>query len=657
MKTFYAACFCFSFFASIASFSQSDVLKWSKLSEKEINLTSTPLDSNATAIILGEYQNIKVQYGYILMQTHLRIKILNKNGLSHADITLPYYVKNDLENITSVKAHTINILPGGKIEKTEISNSDIFTVDLNENWKAKRFTLPAVKEGSIIEYISIKSSQDYLSLDEWYFQKELPVLYSEIEVIHPTELEYSTLMSGHKLTSKYKGVSTNKFVLTDLPPKEPQIFVYNIDNYAEKIKFQLVSYMKRDDYDRSLQTVNVLESWAKLSEEVSNGSEYLSYGRENKHYEEVLGKLEIQEKAPIEKIEVVYDFVTHNCNWNERNSIYNSQKSSSFIESKIGNTADINLYLVNLLKAAGIEAYPVLISTRSNGNITKLFPLLSQFNRMIAVAILPNGNFFMNAASEEGSFRFPGQNDFVDEGFVIRKDNPDWMKMNIDHKSKQMYLIEVNFDDQGFPEYRISSQYDGYDAQGMRLGLRKSDNQFIYDQLKNKNITKMDTAVIENQTVLARPLKINYTIKSGETCAVNESLMYFDPFIFDEFQKNPFNEERKNYPIELPYENTFNQIMTINFPTGFEVVGMPRSELFTLPSGMGKFQYSTRLLDASAQINMKVEFPVRVMNREMNDNMKEFYDILIEKINEQIVLKRITSDQPYSNPEKSQESH
>ncbi|MDZ7606538.1 MAG: hypothetical protein U5K79_13335 [Cyclobacteriaceae bacterium] len=146
---------------------------------------------------------------------------------------------------------------------------------------------------------------------------------------------------------------------------------------------------------------------------------------------------------------------------------------------------------------------------------------------------------------------------------------------------------------------------------------------------------------MKTRLILSKPLKINYTIKSGESCAVNESLMYFDPFIFDEFQSNPFNEDRKNYPIELPYENTFNQIMTINIPAGFEVVGMPRSELFMLPSNMAKFQYTTRLLDASIQINVKVEFPVRIMAQEMNKNMKEFYGILIEKINEQIVLKRI----------------
>ncbi len=657
MKSLLAACFFISFFSPFMGLSQSDVLKWSKLSEAEMNLKITKLDSSASAVILGEYQNINVQYGHIIIQTHVRLKILNRNGLEHADVTLPYYVKDELEKITSVKAQTINILPGGKLEKTEIKGSEVFTIDINENWKAKKFTFPSVKEESIIEYISLKTTKDYLSLDEWYFQKELPVLYSELEVVFPDDLVYSSLMSGNKLAAKYRNVITNKFVLTDLAPKKPQVFVYDIDNYAEKIKFQLVSYKKFDEASRTYKEESVLGSWADLSREVSDGSEYLSFGRENKHYEEVLEKLEVQDKSPVEKLEIIYDYVGRNCNWNERNAIYNSQKASAFIEGKIGNTADINLYLVSLLKAAGIEAYPVLISTRSNGNITKLFPLLSQFNRMIAVAVLSNGQFFMNAASEEGSFRFPGQNDFVDEGFVIRKDNPDWMKMNIDHKSKQLYLIEVHFDDQGFPEYKVSSQYDGYDAQGMRLGIRKSGNQFIYDQLKNKNIAKLDTAVIENQNSLSRPLKVNYSIKSGESCAVNESLMYFDPFIFDEFQSNPFNEDRKNYPIELPYENTFNQIMTINIPNGFEVVGMPRSELFSLPSNMGKFQYTTRLLDASIQINMKVEFPVRVLTREMNKNMKEFYDILIEKINEQIVLKRINSDQPDSDPGKSSESH
>lgn len=619
---------------------QSDVMKWSKLSDKEINLTSTPLDSSASAVILGEYCLIKVSYSGIIIQNHVRVKILNRNGLGQADISLPYYFKDDVERITAVKAQTINILPGGKIEKVEMKSSAEFTVDINENWKAKQFTFPAVKEGSIIEYISTKTSKNYYHLDEWYFQKDLPVLYSELEVIFPDELVYSSLFYGNRLAAKYKNVTTNKFVLTDLPPKKPQTFVYNIDNYVEKIKFQLVSYEKYDEISHSSKNVNVLESWAKLCEEVRDGSDYLSYEREDKHYAEVLGKLQIQDKAPIEKLERIYDYVHKQFFWTERNSIYNSKKASAFIEDKNGNTADINLYLVNLLKATGIEASPVLISTRSNGNITKLFPLLSQFNRMIAMATVSGGNYFMNAASSEGTYRFPGQNDFVDEGFVIRKENPDWVKMTIDHKSKSMALVEVSFDEIGYPTYNISTQYDGYDAQGFRNGLSKEGNQFIYNQLKNKNVEKLDTAKIENQDVTSKPLKISYSIKAGESSAVDESLIYFDPFLLDEFQSNPFNQERKNYPIELPYENSFTLIETINIPKGYEVVGMPKSETFVLPSNMAKFQYTTRLLDTSLQINIKVEFPVRIMNAVMNENMKEFYDVLIEKINEQVVLKK-----------------
>ncbi|MDZ7606540.1 MAG: hypothetical protein U5K79_13345 [Cyclobacteriaceae bacterium] len=148
MKSLHATCLIIGLFSTFHAFSQSDVLKWSKLSEAEINLQITKLDSSASAVILGECQSINVQYGNIIMQNHVRLKILNRNGLEHANVTLPYYIKDDLEKITSVKAQTINILPGGKLEKTEIKGSEVFTIDVNENWKAKKFTFPAVKEGS-----------------------------------------------------------------------------------------------------------------------------------------------------------------------------------------------------------------------------------------------------------------------------------------------------------------------------------------------------------------------------------------------------------------------------------------------------------------------------------------------------------------------------
>ena len=45
-----------------------------------------------------------------------------------------------------------------------------------------------------------------------------------------------------------------------------------------------------------------------------------------------------------------------------------------------GNSADINLIILNLLRKAGIPCSPILVSTRNNGQVDEKFLSLSQFN-------------------------------------------------------------------------------------------------------------------------------------------------------------------------------------------------------------------------------------------------------------------------------------
>jgi hypothetical protein len=45
-----------------------------------------------------------------------------------------------------------------------------------------------------------------------------------------------------------------------------------------------------------------------------------------------------------------------------------------------GNSADINILLVNLLNKLAITSYPVILSTRDNGTLSPFYPSRSRLN-------------------------------------------------------------------------------------------------------------------------------------------------------------------------------------------------------------------------------------------------------------------------------------
>jgi hypothetical protein len=65
-------------------------------------------------------------------------------------------------------------------------------------------------------------------------------------------------------------------------------------------------------------------------------------------------------------------------------------KALKAYKDKTGNVAEINLMLTAMLRYAGLNANPVLVSTRSNG--IAMFPNRTAFNYVIA-AVENGGNY------------------------------------------------------------------------------------------------------------------------------------------------------------------------------------------------------------------------------------------------------------------------
>ena len=56
-----------------------------------------------------------------------------------------------------------------------------------------------------------------------------------------------------------------------------------------------------------------------------------------------------------------------------------------FLKTRQGNVAEINLLLTAMLRKAGIEADPMILSTRDNGIANTSYPLISEYNYVICV--------------------------------------------------------------------------------------------------------------------------------------------------------------------------------------------------------------------------------------------------------------------------------
>src|SRR5690606_12665800 len=99
-------------------------------------------------------------------------------------------------------------------------------------------------------------------------------------------------------------------------------------------------------------------------------------------------KVVVNKNTDSEKTEAIFDFVKNRMTWNERYGYDTRDGVEKAYANRTGNVAEINLMLVAMLRMAGLEANPVLLSTRKNGKAP--FPSRMRLNYVIASVMVDN---------------------------------------------------------------------------------------------------------------------------------------------------------------------------------------------------------------------------------------------------------------------------
>jgi hypothetical protein len=109
------------------------------------------------------------------------------------------------------------------------------------------------------------------------------------------------------------------------------------------------------------------------------------------------------------------------------------------LETKTGNAAEINLFLVMMLREAGIKADPLTISTVSNGFINIASPNVSNMNFVIAAVQTKDGFHLYDATSKQSSIDQLPPRDWNQFGILMNKDKVQQLSM-INAKTSFTYL-------------------------------------------------------------------------------------------------------------------------------------------------------------------------------------------------------------------------
>lgn len=638
-------------FSTIGIKAQEYNTKFGKVSQEEMDLKACPFDTMAEAMVLHDigylsFEIIGEKY-QTLFERRMRIKVFKKAGLNQAEMSIPIYKgSSGSEKLLQVKGITYNMV-NGEIVETSLSMKNAYEEKASEHWYNKKFAMPDVKEGSVFEISYKITSPYYTFLPTWRFQSVIPVRLSEYTMKVSPHFDYAQIMRGEGKLSDYQKYSDGgtptminnityhdmiyKFTMNDVPAFKDEPFITSYNDYVRKIDFQLASIM----YSNGEREI-ILSTWKKVCEQLieneSFGTYIKTWQRQGKNIIESLG---IDPLTPLDKVQRISQYVKSNVIFNGNESLFATKSQSKVAEEKTGNSADINLMALGLMKAAGFEAYPVILSTRDHGKLQTLYPFVDAFNYVITLVNVDSVMYLVDATDPLSKFNEIPPNCLNELGYIVRDENPDWINFQSMGMSEKKYEIDIlpkpEIDSLDV-NYKITST--GYEALDHRKRF-KLDYEGLAKDLIGDNYLSYDSIQSTNLTDINEPFMLAY--KKPEYIEKVENKLIINPFCGSVLTENPFKETVRVHPIDFNYKWSKSYSVNIKIPKGYRLLSKP--ENLVMNNKIVRIVYAVTNNDPEVLVVTGLyQFKKDVYGAEDYQQIKDYYNAIVSKFNEKIVL-------------------
>ena len=618
------------------------------VSPEELAMKEYSPDKSAEAVVLSDIGKsffVESEGSFdVVFERTTRIKILTEAGIKWGEVDIPFYHEGDIyEKVFEVQANTYN-LDNGTLKKTPVNVSSIYVEKENNFWSLSKFVMPEVHAGSVIEYKYKILSQYVFNLRNWEFQWRIPVKYSEYCVSMIPFYSYSWLLQGagkfSTHTSKEDASTRNygssqyhdnieQFIMTDVPAFRGEEYITSINDYIIKIDFQLAKI-----YYPNGGTKDIITTWPALIDDLTKDENFGKYvTKSQKTAAKILNNDSLLKKSAEEKYEYVMNLVKRNFSWDKVNSKYASKSTDKLIKDKFGNSAELNLFTIGLMNAAGIESYPVLISTRENGKIKYNYPYLHFFNYVLISSKI-NGNTIISDVTEPLC-----KNDMIpprcinDKGLLICKGKEEWISLQCSLISEQKtdFTIKLTGSD---TEARIISSLTGYQALAYRKVYGSKDSLLKSSFIKNGYNMNDNKVTISNPYNIKQPYIYECTLWNP-TEAINNKI-YISPFLAEPLSNNILTQSSRTYPIDMIYPSKKTYTSAITIPDGYTVDFLPAEDKVT--NDLFDLDYSAVSDGKKINITFSYTFKSSVYAPSNYSKIKYYFSEIVKKGNEKVVL-------------------
>ena len=643
--------------ASSACFALGRNTKMGKPTQEELTMTTYTPDEEAEAVVLHSWRDVRYEMraGGMQLVTHVqkRIKVLKEDGKRKGDVEIIIYnVEGGKRDVLSgLKGATYN-LEDGKIIKSKLSADLKNEQRLNRYNVVKKFSMPNVVVGSILEYEYDIVSDIISFIEPWYAQEDIPVFFTEYDVEVPEWFTFRSdesgrfplkhINTGTNFTAIVKGstlsasATKDHFEGNELPRIKKDDYIYCLNDYCTKVIKDFTCYSIPGYIYKSYN-----QDWKEELMDLMT-SDFGSLCKKNDPFDgKVIAQIQWPEGFSLkQKVDSLRNILWSKYSWNESYSMQ-AKDVRNLNREMSGNSSTLNFALLNMLNDAGLHAYPVVMSSRSNGRLPRI-PNLRFLNAMTLYVESPSDSsyVYVDAASKDYPVGCIPSDMLVADAFVLYPETKQFTVKDLRKacKGSENKSTKIIIENEGLMTGQHTAYRRGLESAQFRRKYKRanneeefiqkiaSDNDIEITDYQLKNLNNSQDAIVEIYS-FSRQLDIE-----GDH-------IYVNPFIgFN--RDSPFKDEKRDLPIEFSNVWTERQTIEIEIPEKYEVEELPHNLNLQMPDGNLSARISIKSIGQKVQIIYYLNLTTMFYDVMDYPALREFFNMLEQACNSKLVLKK-----------------
>ncbi len=606
-------------------------------------MTGEPLAPGAPAIILyREVQrddcgitchspNVGLMSVDRFEENYFRIKILTEEGRKYANVEIP--LPEEVGTIHSVNARTIR--PDGSIvnftgqvfEKTIVKRKGL-------QYLAKTFAVPDVQVGSIIEYYyKISFQKGYIFTSNWVLNNELFTKRAKFS-LRPFQSNYYQM--NFRWTEHLPSGTPSPKLLADgnVELEVTNMEAFNAEDFMppeDELKARVDFIYSSDPFD-----TDATKFWKKVGKNRNDAVDKF-IGRRGA-MEHAVAQIVSASDTPELKLSKLYTRVQqlHNTSYDERKTEQEEKrenKNPNYTAEDVwkqgsGRGWELTWLYLALVRAAGFEAYPVLVSDRHNFFFNPQSMESRKLDSNLVLVKLNGKDLYLDPGAAFTPFGILRWEETGVQGLRLDKDGGSWVQTSLPDSSVSQIQrrAELKLSPIGDLEGKLVITFTGLEGLERRVNHRNEDaaahKKSLEDEIKGYIPAASDVELTKQPewTNAEVPFLAEFSVKIPGWAALSGRRALFPIGVFSGTEKQVFDHSQRVHPIYFEFLSQKLDDISVELPPGWQISGLPqpqsrdlRAFVYTVSAENNKgMLHLTRKLDINAlSLETKYYGPLR----------------------------------------------